>query len=143
MKRRLLLVDDNRAILFAMQDYFTIAGYRVDCAYGQEEAILLLSRYAYTALITDLRLTGSGSTEGLNIARYALERHPSIGTILLTAHASPEIRTAAYECGIDICLGKPTPLDEIGERVSDLLGMRGADTTDLMHLDATPVGASA
>ncbi|MBA2491247.1 MAG: response regulator [Gammaproteobacteria bacterium] len=143
MNFRILLVDDNRAILFAMQDYLAAAGYQVDCACDQKEAESLLNRYAYAALITDLRLTGSGSTEGFDIARYALERHPSICTILLTAHDSLEIRKAAYEHGIDLCLGKPTPLHEIGERVWDLLRVSGADAPDPNHVDATLVGANA
>lgn len=32
------LLDDNQAILFALRDYFTVAGYPVDCACDQTEA---------------------------------------------------------------------------------------------------------
>ncbi|MBA2409902.1 MAG: response regulator [Gammaproteobacteria bacterium] len=52
MKPRLLLVDDNRTILFAMREYFAERGYRVSCACTKNEAETLLAEHAYTALIT-------------------------------------------------------------------------------------------
>lgn len=121
MAPRILIVDDERAILFAMREYFTAYGFDADCARDKQEAEALLSEHAYAALITDLRLTGSDDTDGLDIVRFALDRHPSLRSILLTAYGTPEIEGAAHECGVDACLSKPRPLDEIVETISKLL----------------------
>ena len=43
MSERILLVDDEQAILFAMRDYFTAYGYEVDCSREVEEAEALLA----------------------------------------------------------------------------------------------------
>lgn len=122
MNPRLLIVDDEEAILFAMREYFSASGYDVDCARDHDEARRRLDEQSYAALITDLRLTGSDDTEGLNIASYALARQPSLRAILLTAHGSPEVTKSAHARGVNACLSKPSPLDDIAATVSRLLG---------------------
>lgn len=121
MKPPLLIVDDEKNVLLAMQDYFAAHGYDADCARDKQEAERLLTTRSYAVLITDLRLTGSDDAEGLDIARFALERQPAPRCILLTAHGSREIETLAYRYGIDVCLFKPQPLNHIAEIVSLLL----------------------
>ncbi|MGH8501397.1 MAG: response regulator [Gammaproteobacteria bacterium] len=118
----MLIVDDEKAILFAMGDYFEVRGYEVDCARDRTEAERLLAERGYAALITDLRLTGSDDVDGLHIAAYALERQPSLCIILLTAYGTPEIRKSAHAQGVIACLSKPSPLDQIADTVSKLLG---------------------
>ena len=41
---RLLLVDDMEPILFAMRDYLSVSGFRVDIAQTRESAIELLDQ---------------------------------------------------------------------------------------------------
>jgi DNA-binding NtrC family response regulator len=120
MRPRILIVDDEKAILFAMREYFSAFGFEVDCARDKQEAETLLAERCYSVLITDLRLTGSDDTDGLDIARFGHERHPSMRSILLTAYGTPEIERSAYERGISVCLSKPRPLDEILETASRL-----------------------
>jgi DNA-binding NtrC family response regulator len=121
MQPRMLIVDDERTILLAMQDYFAACGYEVDCARDKQQAKALLAAGTYAVLITDLRLTGCDDTEGLDIVRHALARFPSICSILLTAYGTPDIVKAALDYGINVCLSKPRPLDEIAQTVSKLL----------------------
>ena len=61
---RILVVDDEEPILFAIRDYFEPLGWQVDCAQELEEAEALLSHIRYTLLIADLRLSGSTATRG-------------------------------------------------------------------------------
>ncbi|MGI8738232.1 MAG: response regulator [Gammaproteobacteria bacterium] len=56
MKPTILLVDDERAILFAIREYFAAYGFEVDCARDKQEALNLLAERSYAVLITDLRL---------------------------------------------------------------------------------------
>lgn len=126
MALNILIVDDERAILFAMQEFFASYGYKVDCARNKQEAEALLTERAYAALITDLRLTGSDDIDGLDIARFALQRYPSLRSILLTAYGTPEIERLARDRGISVCLSKPRPLDELVETVSKLLEERSS-----------------
>lgn len=124
MKPRLLIVDDEDAILFAMREYFSIRGFEVDCAQQEEEALTLLRRHRYAAVIADLRLTGCESVEGLAIADAVRDGWPSTVIILLTAYGSPRIEAAAHAHGVDAFLRKPHPLADIRRTVLQLVAAR-------------------
>ncbi|MDQ3696914.1 MAG: response regulator, partial [Gemmatimonadota bacterium] len=124
MRHKLLIVDDEEATLFAMREYFSVRGFEVDCSRDKDEAVALLSRRAYGAVIADLRLTGSHSTEGLDIVEAVRERCPQTRTLLLTAYGSPEIEVHALRRGVDAFLHKPQPLPHVAKIVLELLGER-------------------
>jgi len=122
MAQRLLLIDDEEPILFALREYFTAYGYEVDCAREMEEAEALLANVPYAAVIADLRLTGSHGAEGLEIIGYVRERCPWTRIILLTAYGSPEVEAEARRRGVDSFLHKPKPLPEVAQIVYALVG---------------------
>src|SRR5262249_410714 len=70
---RLLVVDDEPPILFAMGEYLTGLGYKVDLASEREEAEALICNRPYSAVVADLRLLGSDSREGLLVIAAARE----------------------------------------------------------------------
>jgi CheY-like chemotaxis protein len=53
---RLLFVDDEETILFAVQDYFEPQGYEVDAVSDAERAQALLNTHAYAVAVIDLSL---------------------------------------------------------------------------------------
>jgi len=85
MKHRLLVVDDERAILMAVGEYFRRRGYEVACARELAEAEELLSRDGFACVIADLRLTAQGTDDGLAIASYVREPCPKARVVILTA----------------------------------------------------------
>lgn len=119
---RLLIVDDEIPILFALKDYFTRIGYEVDGARELEEAKALLANNPYSLVIADMRLTGIGGTEGLEMVGFVRERFPATRIILLTAYGSPEVEAEALKLGADAFLHKPKPLSEVAQIVFGLLG---------------------
>ncbi|MGH7963828.1 MAG: response regulator [Candidatus Binatia bacterium] len=122
MPQKILLVDDDKSILFALSEYFTAYGYQVECAQEPEEAEALLALGGCSVVITDLRLSGIHSTEGLDVVRYVREHSPATRVILLTAYGSLQIENEARRRGADAFLDKPKPLAEVARVVSELLG---------------------
>lgn len=118
----ILVVDDEKTITFAIQNYFTRRGYRVDCAQELEEAEALMANVRYDVVIADLRLTGVHGSEGLEIVRSVRERYPKTRVILLTAYGSPEIEAAAIRYGVHSFLQKPKPLAELAQVVYNVVG---------------------
>ena len=118
---RILVVEDEEPILFSLQDYLTAQGYQVDCAKDIREAEALCRATNYSAVIADLRLSGTGSMEGLEILQAVKERSPSTATILLTAYGSPAVDREARRRKVDVILSKPTPLSTLAKILSDLL----------------------
>lgn len=124
--KRLLLIDDEETILFALDRYFSRNGFQVDCARELEEAEALAVCGSYDLVIADLSLTENGSTEGLEILRYVRRTSPSARFILLTAHATAVVEHEAFRRGVDAFLHKPRPLAEIAQVAATLLGTVGA-----------------
>lgn len=121
MNKKLLIIDNEETILFALEKYFTRQGYCVQVARELEEAEALAATCDYDAVIIDLSLGGNGSTEGLEIIRYIRLHCPSARLLLLTAHATPHIESEAKRRGVHALLKKPRPLAEIARTVHQLL----------------------
>ncbi len=119
---RILVVDDETAIVFALQEFLATNGYPVDCAAEKEEAEALILHRRYALVIADLRMTGSHGREGLDLVQSIKHSSPDTMVILLTAYGSPELEAEALRRGAAAFLHKPKPLLEIGELVSELLG---------------------
>ena len=121
---RLLIVDDNESVLFAMRGYFGSLGYSVKCARTETDARDYLSAEPYDAVVSDLSLT-PGNTEGLEVVKWARERCPRARIFVLTAYGTEENEAEARRLGVDAVLRKPVRLsdlhkllEEFGDRAS-------------------------
>lgn len=121
MAHKLLVVDDEEAILFAMKEYFNIRGLNVDVAHDSEEAMAMMKSGHYDAAIVDLRLSGFSGTEGLDVVRFAAEHSPATRIIILTAYGTPQLEQQALDMGVYSFLRKPKPLPDIAQIVFGLL----------------------
>jgi DNA-binding NtrC family response regulator len=119
--RTILIVDDEEFIRFALSEYFSVLGYQVDVAGEWEEAEALLAARRYRLVISDLRLTGFGGTEGLEIVRSIHQRWPDTRVMLLTGYGSSEVRAEAVRRGVDAFLEKPMALPEIAKIADTML----------------------
>lgn len=118
---RMLVVDDEPPILFALDEYFRRLGFEVDTARELEEAQALLTCREYRVVIADLQLRKVSGVEGLELLHWAREHSPRTRFILLTAHGSEEVEEEARRCGVDAFLHKPQPLGRIATLVEGLL----------------------
>lgn len=122
--RRLLLVDDEEAILFAMWDYLVQRGYEADRAGSRREAEGFLDAGSYAVVIADLRLDASDPRGGLALLRRARAIDPRTRTVLLTAYGSGDVEAELEVVGADLLLSKPQPLKRIADEVDRLLSER-------------------
>ncbi len=121
MSRRLLIIDDEAAVRSALADYFTSHGYKVDCARSYAAALARLDARRYDMVITDLRMSGTGSSDGLDVIQYVRKRSPATPIILITAYGSAEIEREAYKRGASAVFNKDASLAELSQLVSKLL----------------------
>jgi DNA-binding response OmpR family regulator len=124
MAHRLLVLDDEPTILFALKRYLTQLGFEVDCASETEEAeALLVGRGGYSVIIADLALASSAGMEGLEFVRFARLHAPLTRIVMLTAHGSAEVELEARRRGVDVFIQKPRPLAEIAAIATRLVEM--------------------
>jgi len=121
MRGRLLVVDDEPPIVFAISEYFESLGFSVDITGELEEAQALIDCRHYSVVLTDLHLRKVTGLEGLELLTYTRQKSPSTCIILLTAYGSPEIEERARKLGADAFLHKPQPLATVANLVVRLL----------------------
>ena len=120
-KRKILIVDDEELIVLAMRRYFEALGFEIDCAHELEEAQALLVHRQYDLVLADMRLTGIGGVEGLQIVADVHQRCANTRIILLSAYGTPEIEREAYNRGADAFIHKPKAMREIADVAMNLL----------------------
>jgi DNA-binding NtrC family response regulator len=117
--RRLLFVDDEETIRFAVRDYFGPQGYEVDAVADADAARALLDEHGYAVAVIDLSLGRGQEQLGLDLVSRVRERHPHTPVVLFTAHSTPEVEREARRRGA-IVLEKPLPLVVISAAIERL-----------------------
>ena len=121
MSHRILLIDDEDALLRTIAKYLDTLGYDVDCAQELEEAEALLTNNEYAVVITDMRLTDVRGTEGLDVVSFIRQRCPWTRVVVLTSNDAPRVMNEALRLGAAAILQKPRPLQEVGDVIYGLL----------------------
>lgn len=124
--QRMLIVDDEPAILSALAAYFRRMGFVVDCAGERQAAEGLITAREYDCVIADLRLSSGHGAEGLAVVSRARERSRGTRIIVLTAYGGSAAEDEARRLGADLLLHKPKPLPEVARIVRGLLGERAS-----------------
>lgn len=119
---RILVVDDEKSITFALRQYFLQEGYSVDCALTCEEALSLLAANEYSVAIVDIELRGSGNgSDGLNLAAFIRSHAPRTPVIILTAVETTEAQERAQAAGVHSYLCKPARLSHVADVAFSLI----------------------
>ena len=119
--KRLLILDDEDAILIPVSRYLTDRGYAVVTAREPEEAEALLECEPFDLVILDLGLTRFGR-DGLDILGELRAQLPWLPVIILSANVSPEVEDEARRLRADAVLSKPQPLAELARVAAAALG---------------------
>ncbi|MCJ7620608.1 MAG: response regulator transcription factor [Anaerolineae bacterium] len=116
----ILLADDERDLVWAVQHSLRNDGYQVLTAYDGAEALALARRRLPDLIILDIVMPG---LDGLQVCRE-LRQDPTLGAIpilFLTVRSSIEDRIAGLDEGGNDYLAKPFDLGELKARIRALL----------------------
>lgn len=120
MPKRVLVVDDEKAILISYKRLLQSDNIMVDTADQMEDAEKLLKAWSYDVVIADLRLTGILGEEGLEILKYIKEHNLRTEVILVTGYGSPEIQEKARGLGAAFYFEKPVASDLLKDALHNL-----------------------
>jgi len=104
---RVLIVDDEAAILFAYRRLLEKDGLEVDTCSTYEDAARLLNGGPYLVVIVDIRLVGTGNEDGLEVLKYARQRQPQAKVILVTGYGCHDMEATTRELGASYYFEKP------------------------------------
>ncbi len=114
---RILVVDDERQILRALQTSLRGAGYEVETADTAETALAAAAMRPPDALIVDLVLPDGTGTEVVR----ELRTWSSAPVIVLSAVGDEREKVAALDAGADDYVTKPVGIDELIARLRAVL----------------------
>jgi len=103
MKRRILLVDDEVAVLLTLKAVLEISGFDVDTAASAREGKSRLKTREYEMVITDMRMESDEAGREVIVAARTAPYHPAVA--LLTAF--PVADEDWQDMGADKMLVKP------------------------------------
>ena len=119
---RVLVVDDDRALLEALVQALMSMGYE---ALGESEPLQGLARIGSwdpDLAIFDLKMP---EMDGLELLRRALQAQPELPVLMLTAHGTIETAVQAVREGAYDFMGKPFDLTKIELTLQKALDHRG------------------
>ncbi|MBV8083593.1 MAG: GAF domain-containing protein, partial [Chloroflexi bacterium] len=121
-RHRILLVDDEADVRFTLSKVLETEGFDVTAAAGAADAMRLIERERFDAVVADMQLADGG--DGFEVCRHARERDPEAVTIILTAYASFESAVAAVREQVSNYLGKPTDIRELKLAITSAIETR-------------------
>jgi len=119
--RRILLVDDETALLDLMAAYLTRFGYEVRCCSAAHEALALFAEHpsSYALLIADVQMPGLAGPE---LAARARELNPEVHVLLTSGYSLEQIPLPSGHSRATRLLQKPFSPSQLSEAVQALLG---------------------
>jgi len=141
---RILVVDDDAAVCWALERALKECGYEVKVVADADAALRRLARIDFDAVLTDVRMPGS--RDGLDLLSTVRDRHPLLPVVVMTAHGTVESAVEAVQRGAFDYLPKPIDFDQLGAVLGRAVGQQrvvaaagpAADAPDSAIIGKTP-----
>lgn len=133
-KRRVLLVDDEVAVLLTMKAVLEISGFDVDTATSAHEGRSKIRTREYQMVITDMRMESDAAGREVIQAARTAPYHPAVA--LLTAF--PVEQDDWMEMGADRMLVKPMQTPVLIRQLEKLLESHAAKLAKISSAAAAP-----
>jgi signal transduction histidine kinase/CheY-like chemotaxis protein len=130
---RILLVDDDEAVLETLKSILEQEGYHIVTAASGEEAIAQMNRAPFDLVLSDLKMEG---ISGLEVLAHAQKRWPRPATILLTGYASIESAVGALHRGAYGYLVKPCGIEELKHAIKEGLEKKRLSEVEILYQTA-------
>jgi len=120
--RVLLLVDDEKPILNALERALRPEGFHILSSTDPFEALDMLATHPVDVIVTDQRMPGMS---GIELLRRVRQLHPDVVRIMLTAHADTQVTAAAINEGaVFKFIFKPWSDEDLREVLREAFALR-------------------
>lgn len=135
---KILLVEDDKAIVENLVEILKREGYRVENAKGQQEALELLPLFSFDLCLLDISLSEGN---GFALCRAIKDKEPDLPVIFLTASGDEYSVVAGFDMGADDYVKKPFRPMELLSRIKNVLRRSGKaqSVVEIRHLSVDTV----
>ena len=126
MSPRILLVDDDRALLDALPKtlHLRMNGIEIDTSESAVEALERVRKIDYDAIVSDIKMPGM---DGLALLREIREARPSTPTLMITGHGERDLAVQALRGGAYDFVQKPIDRDYFVASLERAIQLRALD----------------
>ena len=121
MKKKVLVIDDDKTVALALVMKLKSAGYEVMAAYDALMGVNMAVQSRPDLVVLDIAMPAGG---GFSVAERLQNLTATVGTpvIFITAHRDPNLKKRAEELGASAFFEKPYDVDALLAKLSELLG---------------------
>lgn len=121
--RRILIIDDEEALLKNVGDFLSVSGYVVFTSPNSANGLELLRNHEPELLLLDLHLK-EGLT-GMQVLKAAKMLKPDLKVIVSSGFGEEEeMKNNCFSLGANAFLSKPTSLKSLSEAIKNLLEVK-------------------
>lgn len=114
MKKRILIVEDDKSISELQKDYLEMSGYDVTCVFDGETGFDYIKNIKFDLIILDLMLPGK---DGFDILREVADTK-QIPILVVSAKSDEVYKIKGLNLGADDYITKPFSMGELVARVN-------------------------
>lgn len=115
MKRRALVVDDDRLMATTLGEILELKGWDVSMAYDGRAAVRATLAQGFDVVVMDIRMPEMDGVAALTAIKAA---NPDVQVVLMTAYAAPEVLLEAERHGVRQIVSKPLDLPRLLEMLA-------------------------
>lgn len=112
--KKILIVEDDKSIAELQQDYLSMSGYEVECAFDGNEGLRKIAEGQYDLIILDLMLPGR---DGFTILKEISDTK-EIPVLIVSAKDEEIYKIKGLNLGADDYITKPFSMGELVARVN-------------------------
>lgn len=131
MNERILIIEDDKAIVRVLERSLVYEGYEVDSAMNGEHGLELVQKKSPDLIILDLMLPGM---DGLEFTKKIREEN-NVPILMLTARGGLEDRVQGLDSGADDYMVKPFELEELLARIRSLLRRSSSERSIVLKFE--------
>lgn len=137
---KLLLIEDEKALLESILSYFQAENYVCEVAITYEAAIEKVELYAYDCILLDITLPDG---TGLDILRQLKANKKMDGVLIISAKSSIDDRVNGLNLGADDYLPKPFHLSELAARVAAVIRRKVFTGNSVLRINEITIDTQA
>ncbi len=118
MNERILIIEDDQAIVRVLKRSFTYEGYHVETAFDGEDGFKKYQQFRPDVIVLDWMLPG---IDGIEVCDRIRANDDNLPILMLTAKDTTRDRVQGLDAGVDDYLVKPFEIEELNARVRALL----------------------
>jgi DNA-binding response OmpR family regulator len=117
MKKKLLIVEDEKNLCLLYREELTKAGYKVIAVTDADAALEQIKKQTFDLIVTDIRMPGKN---GIELITQIMAQRKDIPIIINTAYQSYKHDFMTWAA--DAYVVKSASLDELKAKIKELIG---------------------